>query len=75
MNEILTKATEELAKDAPNIAYVRGMLDTLLAMNGDQTKPIAPPVSKPTDEGSILDAQLKAQADFLATIQNETVDS
>lgn len=38
MNAILQKAVEELAKDSPNIAYVRGMLDTLLAMNTPQAQ-------------------------------------
>lgn len=33
MNEVIKKAAEELAKDSPNIPYVRGMLETLLSMN------------------------------------------
>lgn len=44
MNAILQKATEELAKETPNIAYVRGMLETLLAMN-EPTNPA--PVAAP----------------------------
>ena len=70
MNEILRKATEELSLEKPNIAYVRGMLETLLELNGgmdvtNQTRPFVPPISiKSTevtnDEGSILDAQTRA---------------
>lgn len=33
MNDILSKVVEELAKENPNIDYVRGMLETVLAMN------------------------------------------
>lgn len=33
MNEVIAKAVAELSKDSPNIAYVRGMLETVLAMS------------------------------------------
>jgi hypothetical protein len=45
MNTILAKAAQELAKDTPDIAYVRGMLETLLAMN-ETTSPA--PVVQPS---------------------------
>lgn len=32
MNTILQKAVDELAKEQPNIPYIRGMLETVLAM-------------------------------------------
>ena len=79
MNEVLKKCIDELAKPAPSVPYVRGMLETLLAMNGgmnisDQSKPFIPPVSMPkytpppsTDEGGILDAAAAAK---LASVKN-----
>lgn len=33
MNEILKKCVEELAKESPRLDYIRGMLDTVLAMS------------------------------------------
>lgn len=33
MNSIIQKAVDELVKESPNIDYVRGMLETVLAMN------------------------------------------
>lgn len=71
MNEILKKATEELAKEKPDIAYVRGMLETLLAMNtptylsveevqtSDRVMAEVLKASEPMDEASILDSMAK----------------
>ena len=44
MNEIIAKAVEELKEKEPNISYVRGMLETLLAMN---TVPMTPVMTPP----------------------------
>lgn len=78
MNEILKKATEELAEDKPDIAYVRGMLDTLLAMNGgmnisDTTKPFIPPVALPVplDEAALLDAKARAAIDYVKSLPTD----
>lgn len=68
MNEILKKCIEELAKDAPSIDYVRGMLETLLSMNTTPEKEIfvtksdarVSPVTDPSDEAAILDAKARA---------------
>lgn len=71
MNEILNRATQELAKENPDIAYIRGMLETLLVMNTSTvpmpsvsipvTIPVPTKVEVPAnDEGAILDAQTRA---------------
>lgn len=40
---ILTKCIEELKKDAPNISYIQGMLETLLELGGaNQTRDLPP---------------------------------
>ena len=43
MNEILKKACEELAKEKPDIAYVRGMLETLLSLTEHDRKQVSIP--------------------------------
>lgn len=57
MNEVLSKAVEELAKDVPNIAYVRGMLETVLAMSPIKTlSPLAAPmIAQPKDVRTTID--------------------
>lgn len=40
MIPILRKCLEELSKDGPNIDYVRGMIETLIEMNGPLLNPI-----------------------------------
>lgn len=46
MNTVLQKACDELSKETPNIAYVRGMLDTLLSISAEpeQTKVFGMPL-------------------------------
>lgn len=76
MNNILKKVLEELKTEKPRIDYVIGMLETLIEMQepkmmtkehvdiisqkGDGT-PVAISVSKPKDEGAMLDAMAAAQ--------------
>lgn len=71
---ILKKVAEELAKDSPKLDYVRGMVETLIDIQGNEIvvmthtgeTTIIPKENlykeeKPQDEASILDAQAKAQ--------------
>jgi hypothetical protein len=37
---ILSKCIDELKTDAPDISYIRGMLETLLAVSGSVTAPL-----------------------------------
>lgn len=78
MNEVIRKCVEELGKQSPRLDYVRGMLDTLLAMSGTPIIITTPPTkgssvditSKPMDEGDIIDANTRAT---LATIKDTLV--
>lgn len=86
MNEILAKAVEELAKDIPNIAYVRGMLETVLAMNvasphlprqlptvdNTYATPAINILPPAADEASMLDAKARAA---IATVQSMQAQS
>ncbi len=45
MNEVIKRAADELAKDNPNIPYVRGMLETLLSMTIVEIKPTTAPAA------------------------------
>ncbi len=71
--EILTKCVAELRSDKPNIQYVLGMLETLVAMSAPTISSMTPniaarvvsmtpgaviPVSN--DEAAILDAKARA---------------
>ena len=42
MNDVIRKCVDELAKEAPRLDYVRGMLDTILSMN-EAVKPVIGP--------------------------------
>lgn len=84
MNSILQKACEELAKETPNIAYVRGMLETLseihganlISSNGIQptqgptgTIYTPPAPMSPQDEAMILDAKAAAMMSSMPPVE------
>ncbi len=74
MNEILKKVVLELANDKPNIAYVRGMLETLLSINMPTIVPTtAPTFTVPTPPASIdpEDAALAEEARKVADLMSK----
>lgn len=85
MNEIIQKVVDELAKDAPKLDYIRGMLETVLVMNQqpvenrlvgrtpafEAVNTGSIPVS-PATEADMLDAQARAaieKVQALAAVQ------
>ncbi len=66
---ILQKCITELQKDAPDLSYLRGMLETLMEMQ--ESKPSLPPRipilpidhtnNTPIDEAATLDAEAQAK--------------
>ena len=70
---ILQKALNNLNAEKPDLSYVRGMLEVLLAIQEKEVQPViitkqdgtyksfTPPVKEqPKDEGQILDSMAKA---------------
>lgn len=58
INNILIRCLQELEKPEVNIAYVRGMIETLIEMNSptiEQAVKAMQAKEKPRDEGTALD--------------------
>lgn len=81
MNNLLQKCVEELKAEKPDLSYIRGILETLIEIDGNETsskenyvKNILPYASTEKqveyfhkqDEASLLDAQARA---MIANIQ------
>lgn len=72
INNILIKCLQELENPEVNIAYVRGMLETLIEMNNPTIEQASKAIAvtkqpgKPKDEGDALDARARAA---LKTVQ------
>lgn len=78
MNPIIQKCLDELSKDSPKIDYVRGMLETVLAMTPTNTIMFpAPKAARPAapaeviDEAAALDAQVRAAIEAVKKLNNE----
>ena len=84
---ILQKCLDELSKESPDLSYIRGMIEVLLAT---QEKPVltlekfksatdkifgsdAVQVEKPMDEGSILDAKARAALETVKKMGGTTI--
>lgn len=61
MNEVIKKCVEEFSQENPRLDYIRGMLDTLLSMNGVEVVPVTKEIiqGQPLDEAAILDAKAR----------------
>lgn len=82
---ILRKCLEELGKDSPKLDYIRGMLETLIEMQGAQKTVLLPPstyipnitytTAPTTDEASILEAKARVAMDKMKDIKPGTVET
>lgn len=77
MNEIIGKVVEELKKDTPDISYIRGMLETVLAMNGSLERSSAvehrivnPPATGSNPVAPALDDQALLEAGVASAIKS-----
>ena len=87
MKKTIKKVLDELAKDKPDLSYIRGMLEVL--MDEDEPKPImggivnmpAPMIRKlpdsintqNVDEGAMLDTRARESLKTIKEIANESV--
>ena len=82
--EILTKCLKELGEQSPRIDYVRGMLETLIAMqpkayNNEETArkeltKTMPPTHAPGEAG-LLDAMAMANLEKIRNIAAKSVET
>jgi hypothetical protein len=79
VSTILTKCLDELGKDKPDLSYIRGMIEVLLASQPQQTKQVFVASSAqqntagPVDEGSILDAKARAALETVKKLGGTTI--
>lgn len=85
---ILNKCIEELKKDEPDLSYLRGMLETLMELQGSSARTITTTiqsndkrfagvsfVAEPvTDEAQILDAQAKAAIENVKKLAEKNLE-
>ena len=81
---ILEKCLAELGKESPDISYIRGMIEVLLASQPQTKQEVAIPgkvyvaplggqvETKPVDEGAILDAKARAAVETIKKLGGET---
>jgi len=80
ITSILQKCLDELVKESPDLSYIRGMLEVLLATQPQQTKQVfmASPAqqntaqSSPVDDASILDAKARAALETVKALSGIT---
>ena len=68
ISTILEKCLVELGKPSPDLSYIRGMIEVLLASQPQPTRAVTsvPIVMPPiTDEAAILDARARANLDSI----------
>jgi hypothetical protein len=78
---ILEKCLAELDKEEIDASYLKGMIETLLAMQ-PQITPIFParpigsivPVDKPTDDAAILDAKARVAIGYVKAMSEASTE-
>lgn len=77
---VLTKCLENLQTEVPDLSYIRGMLEVLLAAQPQKATagvltPVTPlAVEVPTNEGVILDGIAKAGIDKIKQLASKTTE-